>query len=222
MTQHLTADLDKLKKQLLYLAAQVEDAVRKAIAALLERNKELALDVVSGDREIDEREVEIEEECLKLLALHQPVATDLRFIAAVLKIDNDLERIGDLAVSIAKRAAFLSTAPHFPVPAQMKAMMEQAVDMVRQSLDAFVRADVAKATAVLEADDAIDHIHRAMGREFVAAMEANPEHVAAGMQLFSVSKSLERIADHATNIAEDVIYLVDGAIIRHGLGGYLD
>ncbi|QDU69913.1 phosphate signaling complex protein PhoU [Engelhardtia mirabilis] len=218
MSNHLHADLEKLEKRLLYLAAQVEDSVRKAITALLERKQDLALDVVAGDREIDEREVELEEDCLKLLALHQPVATDLRFIAAVLKIDNDLERIGDLAVSIAKRAAFLTTAPPFPVPHQMKAMMEQAVDMLRKSLDAFVGGDVVKAQEVLEADDAIDKLHKEIGREVIAAMESNSESVEPGMQLFSVSKALERIADHATNIAEDVVYMVDGAIIRHGLG----
>jgi len=218
MSNHLHADLEKLEKRLLYLAAQVEDSVRKAITALLERKQDLALDVIAGDKEIDEREVELEEDCLKLLALHQPVATDLRFIAAVLKIDNDLERIGDLAVSIAKRAAFLTTAPPFPVPHRMKDMMEQAVDMLRKSLDAFVGGDVQKANDVLEADDAIDKLHREIGREVVAAMKDSSESVEPGMQLFSVSKALERIADHATNIAEDVVYMVDGSIIRHGLG----
>jgi phosphate transport system protein len=218
MSQHLHHDLERLEKRLLYLAAQVEEAVRKAIIALLERKQDLALDVVSGDRLIDEREVEIEEECLKLLALHHPVATDLRFIAAVLKIDNDLERIGDLAVNIAKRAAFLTTAPPFPVPHQMKAMMEESVRMLRESLDAFVNGDTASAQRVCEADDEIDRFHREIAKEIVATMESDGRCVEPGMQIFSVSKALERIADHATNIAEDVVYMVNGSIIRHGRG----
>ena len=215
---HLHQDLERLEKRMLYLAAQVEDAVRKALAAVVERRPELAEDVIRGDQLIDAREVEIEEECLKLLALHHPVATDLRFLAAVLKIDNDLERVGDLAVNIAKRARTLCRSTPFPVPAQMREMMEASMAMLREALDAFVSGDVSVAQDVCRRDDAIDALHREIAQQVTQQMEENSEAVAPGMQMWSVSKSLERIADHATNIAEDVVYMVDGEIIRHGRG----
>jgi phosphate transport system protein len=218
MSVHLHQDLERLEKRLLYLAAQVEDAVRKAIAALLERRQDYAEEVIQGDRLIDAREVEIEEECLKLLALHHPVATDLRFLAAVLKIDNDLERVGDLAVNIAKRARTLSKRRPMPVPPEMRQMMEAAMVMLREALDAFVSGDVEAAQLVCEKDDSIDDLHRRIARQVVGQMEANSEAVESGMLIWSVSKALERIADHATNIAEDVVYMVEGSIIRHGRG----
>jgi phosphate transport system protein len=216
MAHHLQHDLERLEKSLLYLAAQVEDQVRKAMTAVLDRKQDVALDVIAGDQVIDRREVELEEECLKILALHQPVAADLRFTAAVLKIDNDLERIGDLAVNIAERAAFLTTVRPFPVPHQLKAMMEEAMRMLRESLDAFVNGDVDVARSICRRDEEVDRLHREIARELIRAMESESEAVEPGMQMFSVSKSLERIADHATNIAEDVIYLVEGEIVRHG------
>ena len=215
MSLHLQSDLERLQKQLLYLAAQVEDAVRKAVTALLERRQDIALDVIGGDNEIDRSEVELEEECLKVLALHQPVATDLRFVTACLKIDNDLERIGDLAVNIAERAAFLTTHKPFPVPHQLKAMMEESMRMVRESLDAFVQGDVAVARRICRDDEEVDRLHREIGREVLETMRSSPDSVEPGMQMYSVSKALERIADHATNIAEDVVYMVAGEIIRH-------
>ena len=218
MSMHLHQDLERLEKRLLYLAAQVEDAVRKSIQALLERRPELAADVIDGDRLIDAREVEIEEECLKLLALHHPVATDLRFLAAVLKIDNDLERIGDLAVNIAKRARKLCASPPFSVPKEMRSIMEDTVGMLRDALDAFVSGDTERAHQVCIRDDHIDELHRSIARQVVHRMEESSEAVAPGMLIWSASKALERIADHATNIAEDVVYMVDGEIIRHGRG----
>ncbi|MBI1382342.1 MAG: phosphate signaling complex protein PhoU [Planctomycetaceae bacterium] len=216
MANHLQHDLEKLEKQLLYLAAQVEDAVRKAMHALLDRKQDVALDVIAGDQGIDRREVELEEECLKVLALHQPVAADLRFTAACLKIDNDLERIGDLAVNIAERAAFLTTVRPFPVPHQLKAMMEEATRMLRESLDAFVNGDVDAARRICAEDEEVDRLHREIARALIKMMESDREAVEPGMQMFSVSKALERVADHATNIAEDVIYMVQGDIVRHG------
>ncbi len=218
MSQHLHSDLERLEKQLLSLAAQVEEAVRKSVSALLDRKQDLALDVIKGDDEIDRKEVELEEECLKILALHQPVANDLRFTTACLKIDNDLERIGDLAVNIAKRAAFLTTVPRAHVPLAMKEMMEAAMQMVRESLDAFVAGDADAARAVCAADNEIDHYHKIITREVAEVTQKGDQSVEIGFQMFSVSKALERIADHATNIAEDVVYMVEGEIIRHGLG----
>ncbi len=215
MGQHLLHDLQNLEKKLLYLGAQVELSVRKAVTALLERKQDLALDVIQGDLAIDRLEVEIEEDCLKILALHQPVANDLRFVAAVLKIDNDLERIGDLAVNISKRAAFLSTAPHFPVPALMNEMMEECMRLLRESLDSFVQGSADAGRRVCREDDIIDDYHKRIWREVLLAMQRDISLVEPGIQMFSVSKSLERIADHATNIAEDVVYMVEGEIIRH-------
>ncbi len=215
MASHLHNDLLALEKRLLYLGTQVEESVRRAVTALLERKQDLALDVIKGDLSIDRQEVEIEEDCLKILALHQPVANDLRFVAAVLKIDNDLERIGDLAVNISKRAAFLTTAPHFPVPSLMHEMMEECMRLLRESLDAFVQGNADAARRICKEDDIIDDYHRRIWRQVLDSMESDRLMIEPGMQMFAVSKSLERIADHATNIAEDVVYLVEGAIIRH-------
>jgi phosphate transport system protein len=218
MGSPLHQDLETLEKRLLYLAALVEDGVRKAIRAVLERSPEMAESVIAGDRQIDEREVEIEEECLRLLVLHHPVATDLRFLAAVLKIDNDLERIGDLAVNIAKRGRTLAASPPLKVPAEMRTMMEAAMEMLREALDAFVSGDVEKARAVCQRDDVIDRLHKQIARQVIDQMQSNAQAVESGMLVWSVSKALERIGDHATNIAEDVVYMVEGAIIRHGRG----
>ncbi|MEZ5979154.1 MAG: phosphate signaling complex protein PhoU [Planctomycetota bacterium] len=218
MSTHLHSDLQRLQRQLLYLAAEVEENVRRAVAALTERKQDLALAVIEGDRAIDRREVELEEECLKVLALHHPVANDLRFVAACLKINNDLERIGDLAVNIAKRAAILTTSPPLPIPAQLGEVVEHATRMVREALDAFVRGDAKVARRICVDDDAVDRLHADLNRLIIREIEANPSEVEPYMLLQGISKSLERIADHATNIAEDVIYIVEGAIVRHGRG----
>jgi phosphate transport system protein len=222
MTQHLHADLARLEQQLLYLAARVEEAVRKAIVSLVERRQDPALDVIEGDQHIDRREVELEEECLKILALHRPVANDLRFVTAVLKIDNDLERIGDLAVNIAKRAAFITTLVPTPVPAKMREMMEEAMHILRDAVDAFVRGDAQAARRVCREDERIDRFHKEIVKDLQTQMEAESSFVSYGLLMYSVSKSLERIADHATNIAEDVVYMVEGEIIRHSFRGVPD
>lgn len=214
MPTHLRKDLDELEKRLLRLGGRVEDAVRKSIAAVLERRAALAEQVIAGDLAIDQEEVEIEEDCLKVLALHQPVATDLRFTAACLKINNDLERIGDLAVNIAKRAT--SLAGHsFAAPPSLRPMMEDTVGMLREALDSFVRGDVELARQVLAEDDAVDRFNREIIEELIGRMERDPGIVDPALRILSVSKHLERMADHATNIAEDVIYMVEGSIIRH-------
>lgn len=215
MTQHLRSDLERLQRSLLYLAAQVEEAVRKAVTAMLERDQDMALEVIEGDRVIDRKEVELEEDCLKVLALHRPVANDLRFVTACLKIDNDLERIGDLASNIAKRAAYLTKLPPVEAPSRLREMMELAMEMLRRSLDAFVAADGDGARSVVAEDEGMNLLHSAIVGETVEAMEAGTTRVDPGLQIFLISKSLERIADHATNIAEDVVYMVEGDIIRH-------
>lgn len=215
MSQHLKNDLERLQRSLLDLGARVEDAVRKSLKALETRRADLALEVMGGDLGIDQAEVEIEEDCLKILALHQPVATDLRCVAVTLKINNDLERIGDLAVNIAERSASLRRALPFPVPEGLHPMTETTIRMLRDSLDAFVHADTELARQVLTADNSVDDGNRQIIGEMAERMKSDREQVDDALLILSASKNLERIADHATNIAEDVVYMVEGDIIRH-------
>jgi phosphate transport system protein len=215
MSLHLHRDLEKLKKDILTMGAMVESAVRKSIAALHEHRTSLAQEVIDGDERIDRWENDVEEQCLKILALHQPVAEDLRFIAAVIKMNSDLERMGDLAVNIAEQALFLASEPPLPVPATLTAMSEAAMRMARESLDAFVNRNTSAARAICAQDDEVDQYNRDIIVELKRLMEADPGTIGGRMRLFSVSRQLERIADHATNIAEDVVYLVEGEIIRH-------
>ena len=216
MSKHLRHNLEALERQLLYLAGQVEEAVRRSITALLERRPELAEKVIAGDADIDRREVELEEECLKALALHQPVASDLRFITACLKIDNDLERIGDLATNIAERVLTICSHTHrIAAPRGFPEVLEVTVRMVNQSIDAFVRGDAALARKVCQQDDSVDEYNRSIIAQLLERMHADDGAIDDALAYISVSKSLERIADHATNIAEDVVYLVEGTIVRH-------
>ena len=215
MAKHLQRDLDDLQRDLLSLAGLAEGAVYKAIRALQERNVHLAREVIAGDPQIDEEENHLDEECLKLLALHQPVAGDLRRIIAAMMINIDLERIGDLAEEIAERAIHLANAPPLPVPDKLQHMTDLTTMMVRQSLDSFVNTDTHLARVVLRMDDEVDRYNNEMIDEIVQMMKANPNLIDPGLSLFSAVRHLERIADHATNIAEDVVYLVDGEIVRH-------
>jgi phosphate transport system protein len=215
MSMHLQRDLERLKKDILTMGAMVEEAVRKSITALLERRPEVSKEILDGDSRIDRWEVDVEEQCLKMLALHQPVAEDLRFIAAVIKMNNDLERMGDLAVNIAERAAHLAGENPIPIPDMLRSMTEASMRMVRSSLDAFVNRDPARARAICAQDDEVDEYNREIIAELQRMMEADPRTIRGNMHLFSATRHLERIADHATNIAEDVVYLVEGEIIRH-------
>ena len=182
---------------------------------LFEPNPELAREVIEADKQVDQREVAIEEECLKMLALHQPVAIDLRRIAAVLKINHDLERIGDLAVNIVQRADCLHQRPDFRMPAKLERMVRLATSMVRGTLNAFVDSDTDAAREICLRDDEVDEINREIIEQLITLMKQQPAMVEPAMQCFSATRHLERIADHATNIAEDVIYLVQGEIVRH-------
>jgi len=216
--RHLHRDLDLLKRRILGMGTMVETLTNIAIAAFEERRPELAEEAMASDPRIDEKEVEIEEECLKILALHQPFAADLRFIIAVLKVNNDLERMGDLAVNIAERAAFLCKKPllsHDDL--KIDEMANQVRKMVRMALDALVNQDTALAREVLEADEVVDRIHRGMFEILTERMRQDPDVVERATHIISVSRALERIADLATNIAEDVVFLVEGEVIRHGL-----
>jgi phosphate transport system protein len=217
MSKHLERDLDNLQRDILALAATVEEAIHKAIRALQERDTAIAQQVINGDSAIDSEENHVEEECLKILALHQPVAVDLRRIAAALMINLDLERMGDLAEDIAERALTLARPPFIPIPEKLQGMTDVATTMVRQSLDAFVNLDAKLSLHVCRLDDEVDQYNNDIIEEVVQIMKQSPEMVEKGLSLFSATRHLERIADHATNIAEDVIYLVEGEIVRHRL-----
>ena len=215
MSVRLHHEMDQLKKSILTLGAAVEEALHLAVKSLQERNEKIAATVIDSDQEIDDMEVDLEEECLKLLALHQPVATDLRFIVAVLKINNDLERIGDLAVNIAERARFLAVQPPVNVQLDFPAMVESVQKMVKKSLDALVNMNTELACEVIEADDQVDNMNRDMYRLIQDAIAKDPRQLESLIHLLSTSRHLERIADQTTNIAEDVIYMIDGKIVRH-------
>jgi phosphate transport system protein len=215
MPVFLQREIDRLKKMISSLGAHVEESVERAVRAVHERDGELAQAVIDSDPEIDLMEVMIEEECLKVLALHQPVAHDLRFIIAVLKVTSDLERIGDLAAGIAKQGRFLADNGPGEVPYDLVGMAVKVRRMLRDSLDALMEKDAAIAHRVCAADDEVDDMDRLMYREVRAAIHETPEKTEGLIRLQRVSQNLERIADHATNIAEDVIYLVEGEIIRH-------
>jgi phosphate transport system protein len=215
MARHLQQEIEKLKSKLLTLAANAKDAVEKAVKSVDERDAGLAQAVVDGDVAIDRAEVDLEEDCLKILALYQPVATDLRLIVSVMKINNDIERIGDLAVNIAERALFLCTAPPIEAPSDLAEMRTKALAMLIGSLDSLVQQDTKRARAVRTGDDEVDDLNRQVFREFSAAVRKNPDHVEGLLSYLSVGRHLERIADYATNIAEDVIYLMEGEIVRH-------
>lgn len=215
MSKHLERELDHLRQALLAMAALVEEAVHRAIRALQRRDVALAKQVIAGDSRIDATENRLNEDCLKILALHQPVAVDLRKITAAMMISTDLERIGDLAEEIAEQAIQLAHGPAIPVPDRLQPMTDQTTLMVRKALDAFVQLDARQARAVLRLDDAVDDDHRAIIRELIGVMQRTPELVESAVALFSVTRNLERIADHATNIAEDIVYLVEGEIVRH-------
>jgi phosphate transport system protein len=217
MSKHLERDLESLEHEILDQSSRVEEMIAKACQALVERRSDLANEVIASELEIDVREVEIEEDCLKILALHQPVAVDLRRTATVLKINTELERIADLAVNIAERTISLAEHPEFEIPAKLERMFVRASEMVHEALDAFVDQDVEAAREVCRRDDEVDEYNRQVIDELLATMRTRNDLVEAALHFFSVCRHVERIGDCATNIAEDVIYLVEGEIARHHL-----
>lgn len=204
---HLQRDLEAVKSQLLDMGSLVEKVSNQAITALQERNTELSAGVHELDLTIDQQEVKIEEECLKILALHQPVATDLRFVVCVMKVNNDLERMGDLAINIAERASYLSSHEPLGVPLDFHRMAELAREMVKESLSALLNLDTDLARKVLAKDDEVDEINRQMFEILEEIMLKDPTTIRRAIHLLSASRHLERIADLATNIAEDVVFL---------------
>lgn len=215
MSKHLERDLQHLESELLTQASVVEGMIRNASRALCKRQVDLVWEVMNDEQAVNEREVTIEEECLKILALHQPVAIDLRRTAAVLKINGDLERIGDLAVNVAERARSLAELPELLDAANLESMADVAVEMVRGAIDAFVDFDAVEAKRICLRDDEVDALNDQLIGEVQSTMRSRSDLVEAALYYFSATRHIERIADHATNIAEDVIYLVEGEITRH-------
>ncbi len=215
MPKHLQNDLEKLKKKLFELCAMVEENMKFAIKSLTEKDIKQAELVRGKDADIDNMEIEVEEDCLKILALYQPVAIDLRFIVSVLKINYDLERIGDLAENMAKRSIHVISLPNLVPDFDFKDMYEKSMRMLKNSLDALVEFDTEKAKDVIKSDDEVDDLNRQMFDVFKNEVIKNPQNVEFMLQYLSISRHLERIADHAVNISEDIIYMIDGEIIRH-------
>lgn len=216
MSRHLEHALDQLKGSLLDVGQLVEQNVAHAIQAVETRDPGLAVDVIVNDTEIDKRDIAIEEECLHILALYQPVASDMRFVATVLTINKDLERIGDLSVNLAEQAIMLSKLPDLAGNGYtFTEECERVLSMVHDSIDALVERSAARARTVLDREPGVNELHRAMYDQIKEAIRINPEDVERQIIVLLASRHLERIADHAVNIAEDVIYMAEGAIVRH-------
>jgi phosphate transport system protein len=215
MARKLEHDLSDLKDRVLRMGSLVEDAIRKSIKALVDRDRELALVVIDGDAVINTHDVEIEEECIRLLAIWQPTGSNLRFITTAIKIITDLERMGDLAVDICERAIEILDEPQLKPYIDIPRMADAAQKMLKDSLDAFVAKDAELAMNVCESDDFVDNLNQQILNELLVYMLQDPKNISRAMRLSYVAKYLERIGDHATNIAEMVVYMVKGKVIRH-------
>jgi phosphate transport system protein len=215
MTTVFDRELEQLKEKILKMGAMVESAIRDAVASLVERNSDLAKKVIENDHKINALDVEIDEECIRLLAIRQPRAGDLRFITTAMKITTDLERMGDLAEDICERAIELNEEPQLKPYIDIPRMAEIAQRMVRDSLDAFVRGCTKLPYEVIKRDDEVDNLTVQVFNELLFYMIQDPHTISRAVKLTYIAKYLERIADHATNIAEMVIYMVEGKIIRH-------
>jgi phosphate transport system protein len=214
--RHFHEELGELRSRLLEMAAMAEELVRQAVEAVLERDEEKAEAVILGDRELDAMEVEMDEACVQLLALHQPFARDLRLIMMAMRISNDLERVGDHAVNIAETVRHLEARPSADRFPQLEEIARVAREMLSDALDSFVREDPDAAHQVCLRDDRADALHESLFRTLLTHMMEDPRRIGSAMALILVSRNLERVADLATNVAEDVIYLVEGRIIKHG------
>ena len=217
MQRHFHEELEALKQTLLAMGGLVEDQIRRVMTGLLERDSDLAQEVIDRDRQVNAYDVEVDEKCVELLALHQPTAGDLRFITTAMKIVTDLERIGDQAVNIGQRALDLNLEPQLKPYIDLPRMAERAQRMVKESLDAFVARDTALARRVCAADEEVDALKEQIFRELLTFMMADARTIPRSIRLILISRFLERVADHATNIAEMVIYMVDSKMVRHTL-----
>ena len=213
--RHFHDELSELKVALLNMSGEAQAALAAAVEAVLQRDGDKASQVILGDNEIDHLELEVEETVIRLLATQQPMARDLRFLTAAMKISNDLERVGDHAVNIAQSAErLLASRPIVPEP-ELLEMARQARTMLADALDAFVRGDAQAGRAICRRDDSVDALHASMFRILLTHMMEDPHIIGTAMELFLVSRNLERVADLATNIAEDVVFLVEGKSIKH-------
>ena len=217
MTRHFHDELDALKQTLLAMGGLVEDQIRRVMRALLERDDVMAQEVIERDRQVNTYDVEVDEQCVSLLALHQPAAGDLRFITTAMKIVTDLERIGDQAVNIAQRVLELNREPQLKPYIDLPRMAEKAQRMVKESLDAFVARDTALARQVCGEDAEVDALKEQIFRELLTFMMEDPRTIPRAIRVILISRFMERVADHATNIAEMVVYLVEGKMVRHTL-----
>jgi phosphate transport system protein len=217
MTRHFHEELEALKQTLLAMGGLVEDQIRHAMQALLDRDDALAREVIERDRRVNAYDVEVDEQCVELLALHQPTAGDLRFITTAMKIVTDLERIGDQAVNIGQRVIELNREPQLKPYIDLPRMATRAQAMVKESLDAFVARDTELARRVCGEDDEVDALKEQIFRELLTFMMEDPRAIPRAIRLILISRCMERVADHATNIAEMVIYLVEGKMVRHAL-----
>jgi phosphate transport system protein len=217
MQRHFHEELESLKQTLLAMGGLVEDQIRRSMRALLERDDVIAQEVIDRDRQVNTYDIEVDEQCVNLLALHQPAAGDLRFITTAMKIVTDLERIGDQAVNIAQRALELNREPQLKPYIDLPRMADKAQRMVKESLDAFVARDTALARQVCGEDTEVDALKEQIFRELLTFMMEDPRTVSRAIRVILISRFMERVADHATNIAEMVIYLVEGKMVRHTL-----
>jgi len=213
--RHFEQELEELKGKLLEMSALVEASVQRSVAAVAQKDRSAADQVFRDEARINALEMEIDEFAINLLATQQPLAADLRLIVAALKINTDLERMGDLSVSIAERAVSLLSEPMIKPMVDIRHMSSLVESMVRKSLDAFVANDADMARSVLASDDAVDSLRTASYHELVSFMEKDPQNIPQALDLIGITRSLERIADHSTNIAEDVLFLVKGIDVRH-------
>jgi len=213
--RHFDQELETLKGQLLLMGGRTEAIVQKSVEALKRRDPRLAREVLEDDQAIDRLEIDVEERCIALLALRQPLAVDLRFITAALKISNDLERMGDHAVNIAGGALRLAEVPPLKPLVDIPRMADMAASMLREALDAFVRRDAATARRLCRRDDDVDSLNRQLFRELISFMLEDPSTITRAMELILVARNLERVADLATNVAEEVVFIAEARIIKH-------
>jgi len=213
--RHFDEELNELKSRLLLMGGRAEEVVHKAIDALKRRDRALAEEIFADDRAIDTLEVEIDERCVKLLALRQPVGQDLRFVTSALKIVNDLERVGDHAVNIAQSAVKLAGQPELKPLIDIPRMGAIATRMLTEALDAFVRNDAVAARRILTEDDEVDHLKSQLFRELLSYMMEKPETISRAIELILVSRNLERVADLATNVAEEVVFIAEARVVKH-------
>lgn len=219
MTVQFERDMEKLHGRILSMFGAVEEAIHRAVGGLHAKNGDIVKELLDRDREIDRQDIEIEEACLKILTLHQPVARDLRRVTTVFKIIGELERVADLAVNISERAAGIADFPDAKIPSDLREMSRISLNMLHRSIDAFVALNVNVARQVCDDDDKVDRLNDEAIRELQSRMVEDSDQIIPLMHLFSATRHIERVADHATNIAEGVVYMVSGEIIRHGNDG---